>query len=1305
MERLELNYGFDPALRQASEQMSKVVPSGRVQDNYRTQAIVYIPVVVHIVLANPFVVTDADVLSQIARLNIDFAGLNPDSTNVPAAFAAIRGHSQIQFCLARRTPGGLLTNGVERRASSAGSNITVATDPIKRTSLGGLDVWNPTQYLNLWIGTDVSGQGILGYAQFPGSGAAADDGVFLNYQSFGEATCNNIGIYNRGRTGSHEVGHYFGLYHIWGDDAGCVQSDFRTLPGANCVTNPANIPANLFGSATDQTVGDTPNQGDATTNCPTGTATDACATAAPGKMYQNFMDYTADNCYSMFTTKQVQRMEWVLDSCRASLKTSPGCQPPTGATLLDAAPLASVNPGGFEQIGCAFTNYPSTLSCAGAFAPKFRVVNNGLNTITSLTVGYRYDNGTAITQTVAVNIPSGGTYVHTFTTPVAVAIGSHTFKFFTANPNASADQVPANDTLSQIFTVAAPITAPVTEGFESTAFPPANWSVNNPNGDLTWTRTTPGRGGSLGKMSINNYDDVTKGNIDDFKSPTISVDPTKTYAITYDIAHKYYPLATNYDALTILVSGDCGQTFTQIYTAAGPALATAGSATGAYLTPAATDWVTRTITIPASALASGQIQVVFRNTNQFGNWIHIDNINIAQLASRDLKLVSIDNPGTNACSSVIKPSITVLNAGIEALTSFTIGYRIGNGTPVTQTITQNLAPGATASFTFATSTTAAVGVNTITAFTASPVSASGTGDSQTSNDTLSKSFTVINLVQLPVVEGFETAFPPAGWAIINPNTDVTWLRKTPGRNSTYSAFIDNFTANVAGRVDDIRVPLMNTAGADSVIISFDLAHKNYPNPGFYDLLQVGATIDCGTTYTAIYSKTGPTLATAGSLATDYQNPIASDWRTERIALGGATLAPGSLGLLIRNTSGFGNNIFIDNINISGLFKRDLELVSINGVNNLVCATTVTPSITVRNAGSETVTSFKVSYSINGGAAVTQTVTNVSIVRNAQINVTLAPITVAGSGGYTLKVYSLEPVTVSGTGDLNTRNDTLTKAFSVPGSVNAPLSESFVSNSFPPANWSIINPDGGTTWSRYATGNGNPGSAYVNSFNYQRTGQFDDLASPVISFGSPDSVRLTFDVAASTKAYAGTTQTPIDTLEVLVTKDCGNTFTSIYKKWGNELQTLNNPNDPQPSEFLPSSTNQWRTEMVDMTAFVSQSPLLVVFRVTNNYENNIFIDNVNFTTQTLPAQLKQQGYLVLPTAFHNTFTIWHYQTPTTVKYINIVNSAGQLVWTKQFNGNADRQIAIDLTGKAAGVYVVEVGYSDKNKNEVQRIVKY
>src|SRR6185503_13345947 len=168
--------------------------------------------------------------------------------------------------------------------------------------------WNPNSYINIWVGNIANDAGTLGYTQIPGSGVPADDGVFCNVIGFGVSNCN-ASSYNKGRTVVHEMGHYFGLNHIWGDDENdtdkCSGDDFRALTDDGSTYT---LPLTLYnphgkGNTSDD-IGDTPNQSIATTDCSSGIVTDACSPSAPGILYQDFMDYTMDDCYSMFTNKQ-----------------------------------------------------------------------------------------------------------------------------------------------------------------------------------------------------------------------------------------------------------------------------------------------------------------------------------------------------------------------------------------------------------------------------------------------------------------------------------------------------------------------------------------------------------------------------------------------------------------------------------------------------------------------------------------------------------------------------------------------------------------------------------------------------------------------------------------------------------------------------------------------------------------------------------------------------------------------------------------------------------------------------------------
>jgi hypothetical protein len=591
-----------------------------------------VPVVVHIVLPNPFLVTDADIQAQIDRLNLDFSGLNPDSTNAEQ-FYGVRGHSQIQFCLAKRTPSGQLTSGIERRASSTGSLPLQANDPIKFTDQGGLDQWDPNSYLNLWVGTDASGNDVLGYAQFPGTADVRQDGVFINYKSWGGNTCYTISQYNKGRTATHEIGHYFGLFHVWGDDDGCNGDDFRDLSDVN---SSFRLPTGLYNPEgqgnTSSDVGDTPNQAGATNNCTSGIITDDCATSAPGKMYQNQMDYTPDACLTMFTKKQVERMEWVLSNCRPGLLSSLGCQLPTGGPGLDAAPLESVSPGGYELTGCAVKTYPTAILCAGTIAPKFRIVNNVLQTLNSVTAGYRLDDGTAVTQTLNVNQPLGGTTIVEFPT-IAVGSGAHQIKFFTSNPNGNRDEVPSNDTLVQDFTINGAAFTPYKESFESTTFPPVSWSLINPDGATTWQRHSEGKG-NAGSAYLNSFHYNANGQKDDLVTPNISFPDADSVKLTFDLASATYSdldVPNNFgialDTLEILATKDCGSTFTSVYKKWGKDLRTVDTAQTEEFFPSSSQWRTETVDLTAFVQQS-PIQLFFRYTNNFENNTFIDNINV-----------------------------------------------------------------------------------------------------------------------------------------------------------------------------------------------------------------------------------------------------------------------------------------------------------------------------------------------------------------------------------------------------------------------------------------------------------------------------------------------------------------------------------------------------------------------------------------------------------------------------------------------------------------------------------------------------
>ena len=251
-----------------------------------------IPVVVHVVFNTAAQnVSDAQVQSQIDVLNRDFRKANTDVGAVPAPFKPLVADAEVEFFLTTQAPDGSPHSGITRTSTTVTSFSD--DDRVKSTATGGTDAWPADRYLNLWVCP--LGGGLLGYAQFPG-GAAATDGVVINYTAFG-TTGTATAPFHLGRTATHEVGHYLNLFHIWGDDGtGCGGSD---------------------------EVADTPNQAGPNVGAPAFPHV-SCGNAPNGDLFVNYMDYVDDPAMVMFTTGQATRMQACLAGPRASLSTGAG---------------------------------------------------------------------------------------------------------------------------------------------------------------------------------------------------------------------------------------------------------------------------------------------------------------------------------------------------------------------------------------------------------------------------------------------------------------------------------------------------------------------------------------------------------------------------------------------------------------------------------------------------------------------------------------------------------------------------------------------------------------------------------------------------------------------------------------------------------------------------------------------------------------------------------------------------------------------------------------------------------------------
>lgn len=596
----------------------------------RTNAVITIPVVVHVVLSNPALVTDAQIQSQIDVLNADFAGLNADSVRIPAAFKSRYGKGNIRFCLAKRDPQGEGSSGIVRVASTTESDPGNG-DPVKFTCEGGSDAWDPMKYLNIWVCEMPNGYlGYSHYASLPLSNVPLNERGFVNnYQAFGKSGTAQA-PFNLGRTATHEIGHFFDLEHIWGPD--------NCEGGSSC--------------SDDDGIADTPLQLECTTGAPAADSIikDACSNTAPGIMWMNYMDYVDDRAMVMYTTQQQLRMEATLStvSWMLSLATSNGCTP--APTVNRDAKFVRFND---PSLGLCTSGSTLIYSCNSSYRPVVTIRNAGTDVISSLTITARFGTGTPVVTNWTGSLASLASMDVTLN-PMTLSPGVNAnLIVYTSNPNGNVDQRLTNDT-GRIDGVVFPIgTLPLTEGFESTTFPPSLWQRINPDNSITWERTINAAKTGVASMFINNFDYDATGSQDIMRSPLLEVRGKDSAFLTFQVAAAMFtnPFQTDVptDTLEIFVTDDCGQTLRSVYKKWGRDLITTGNvAIEEPFIPDANEWRKDSVFLGDFSGATAQyMQVVFRNTTNWENNLYIDDINIVV---RDV------NPNLQAKGVMITPN-------------------------------------------------------------------------------------------------------------------------------------------------------------------------------------------------------------------------------------------------------------------------------------------------------------------------------------------------------------------------------------------------------------------------------------------------------------------------------------------------------------------------------------------------------------------------------------------------------------------------------------------------------------------------
>lgn len=549
-----------------------------------TATVITIPVIVHVVHNGEAVgvgtnISEAQVRSQIDVINEDFRRKpNTPGFNDNPVGADV----EIEFALALRDEFGNTLDEPGIHRVNGGAEFWEVNEI--NSILKPQTIWDPELYLNMWV-VNFGGENsnLLGFAQFPNlsgldglndnMGIAATDGVVMGYQFFGREG-NVLSPFDGGRTTTHEIGHWLGLRHIWGD-----------------------APAGENGCRFDDFCDDTPNTRSENRGCPLGNNSCGNFLFDDGDdMVENYMDYTSDECMNIFTQDQKTRMLTVMQN-----------SPRRKELLNSTVHLALERP-------IAFVSSNRQQICAG---DNIQFSDNSVNTPSSRQWIFTdaQDNQVGFFETKDPVIQFNGP-------------GSYSLTFIASN-NEGADTLFLQDYISVLSSEQLPF--PFQESFEEANLLD-NWQIYNPDNDRTWQLANV-NSSDVGSRSLifdnfSNVDGDPSGTQDLLLSPSIDLSTNSFAFLNFDVA--YAPFGGEFaDTLAIYASTDCGENFELIWFRGGDDLATSTATQESFVPIGPSEWQEVSISLQ-DFNGAPSVHLAIVNFSGWGNNLFIDDIEIFQ---------------------------------------------------------------------------------------------------------------------------------------------------------------------------------------------------------------------------------------------------------------------------------------------------------------------------------------------------------------------------------------------------------------------------------------------------------------------------------------------------------------------------------------------------------------------------------------------------------------------------------------------------------------------------------------------------
>ncbi|MFZ4542703.1 MAG: GEVED domain-containing protein [Saprospiraceae bacterium] len=894
------------------------------------RAVITIPYVIHVIHNGEALGTASNIpaswiSAQMAAMNRDFRKMNSDIANLPGVFQPAAADLEIEFCPAVVDPNGnILTEpGVDRidRNSKGWTAPPYTSTSYIDATIKPATIWNTNNYLNIW--TCNLGSSLLGYATFPSTtllsgltssiGTATTDGVVINYTTFGDLNPGLSANFNRGRTAVHEVGHWLGLRHVWGD--------------ATCGTDYCN---------------DTPTQSTSNAGCPTFPKV-TCSNGPNGDMFQNYMDYSFDACMFCFTNDQKTRTSTIMANSprRLSLLSSTVCAAPgNNVGIVSITPpctsgtsqtmyvtiknkgTATINPG---EVNLSVTfsggvsgNYSGVLNTTSLVTNATEVIaitNVNVNSTSNITAianatysGDTYLPDNSFSQLFNLNTPaitsslptvcSGVAFTLTLTNP---KIGANiqwqsSTNNITFNNISGATNSIASTSQTTVSYYRCKVTCGGTDYFSNVL------QINMTAANNCYCSTTYSSGCSQGDQianvvysTLSNASTCTSGSYTFYNSVNI---PNITRSAANNISITFGSDANQFCAVWIDHNNDGTFATTELMTNNTVKVGANGTHTASITIPAGTfSGQTRMRVRGGNDSALTSAQACGTSSSNYGETEDYL-INIVQPCS---------NPTGTTISSITETSAYVAFSCSACTGTYIVEYGLTGFTPGT-------AASAGAGGTIKTTTvlnTTLTGLIPGTNYDVY-VRQNCSGTSYSSNATKASFSTTCGLVTLPFSDGFNNATISTCWqnfvvtnGAVSPTITVVTSGGTPAAVVPEGLRMLRFNSATAtaGTQSRLVSPSFNTSANAGIDISFRMAENDQLMSNI-DKITVQYSLDNGATWIDVVDNVRPNANTGTFL-----------WYTRTYSLPAAAANQPNLKVGFLFSSAMGNNIFFDDFKI------------------------------------------------------------------------------------------------------------------------------------------------------------------------------------------------------------------------------------------------------------------------------------------------------------------------------------------------------------------------------------------------------